>query len=445
MTLRPAALSAAVLVTLSAAAGVAFAQSDAPPGTAELTVEPPAPNKRAEWFREARFGVLLEWGPHATAAKSRPGLPAERAFDGARMPAADHDRAVAAFTAAKFDAAAVAALAKSAGARYVVLSARNPDGFCLWDSKAEPLNSAKTAAKRDLVAETAAAAGKAGLRFGVRFSLADGRTLPAKPDPAARIDALHAMLGELSVGYPLDGVWFDGEWTRTAAEWRAEEAVAALRKARPTAVVNDRLGREVRPGGDLPDFLTRDGEIPRETPRRANRFLAFETVLPIGLSAGYSESPEPLKSGERIIELLVETASKGGNLLLVVGPRPDGTIPDAVTDRLKVVGEFLAKNGEAIYGTDRSPFAGPLPAGPVTAKGNRLFLFADRLPAEGLALPGLLSPVRRATVLGGDGTELTISTKDGVTVVASPKAPSGPVFTVVVLELDGPPKTLVSD
>ena len=240
---------------------------------------------------------------------------------------------------------------------------------------------------------------------------------------------------ELLSGYPLWGLWFDGEWGHLLDEWRGEELLTTIRHLKPQAFVNDRLGRETRSVITGVDFYTQEQEIPAAALRLQGRTVAWETCQTFGSSWGYTESPDPLKSGERLIAELVEVASKGGNFLLNIGARADGSIPEAFQARMKVIGGWLAKNGEAIYDTERSPFGGPLPAGRVTVKGTRLYVFLEDYPRSGLiTLPGLKTKVREAWVVDG---KIELKVKDAG--IAAPDLQPGP-FTVVAIELEGPPE-----
>jgi alpha-L-fucosidase len=207
-----------------------------------------------------------------------------------------------------------------------------------------------------------------------------------------------------------------------------------IRRGRPNAFINDRLGRETRNQMRGVDFYTREPELTAAALRLEGKPVAWETRLPFGSSAGYVESPDPLKSAERVIVEMVDTVSKGGNFLLSIGPRPDGTIPDPVQARMKVIGEWMKKNGEAIYDTDRSPFHGPLPAGRVTCKATRLYVFLEELPRDGIiTLPGLKTKVREAWVVDGK-RELKVRDTG---IQAPGDLVDGP-FTVVGIELEGP-------
>lgn len=411
--------------------------SQSPPEQSEEELKDRA--ARAAWFNEAKFGIFIHWGLYSTLARARPGQLSEWVMDNEKIPLNKYEPLAEKFTAEKFDPAAWVETFKATGARYVVLTSKHHDGFCLWDSKLSPYNSVRfAAAKRDIVGDLAAACERGGLKFSVYHSLLDWHHPDFAKDHPRYVDHLHGQIRELLTGYPISGLWFDGEWTHSQAEWRGQEIVAMSRQLRPLAVLNDRLGRDTRSRITTVDYYTKEQEIPPSALKLANRPVAWETCQTFGYSWGYNESLDPLKSGERIIEQLVDVASKGGNFLLNIGPRPDGVIPPAFTERMKIVGRFLQHNGEAIYGAQRSPFPAPLPAGRVTAKGNRLYIFLDNLPSTAMALPGLKNKVHKAWVLEG-GETLSVANGPTGPTVASPTRLSPLPFTVVALELDSEP------
>ncbi len=403
--------------------------------------EPPgAAAERARWYNEAKFGMFIHWGLYAVPARARPGTLSEWIMNNEKIPVPEYEKFAGGFTAERFDAREWARIARDAGMRYLVLTAKHHDGFCLWDTKLTGFNAARFApARRDVVRELSAACEALGLKFCAYYSMLDWHHPDYAADFPRYVDWMLRHLEELLTRCPVWGMWFDGEWGHMKDEWRGNEIIAMIRRIRPLAFINDRLGRETRGTIAGVDFYTKEQEIPPAALRLQNRPVAWETCQTFGYSWGYNESPDPLKSGERVIEQLVDVASKGGNFLLNVGPRPDGTIPEPLVERMKVIGRWMRKNGEAIYGTERSPFGGPIPAGRVTAKGNTLYVFLEDLPREGIALPRLATRVVRARVIE-DGAPLAVARKDGTWIVAAPAKLLDPTFTVVAVELDGPPE-----
>ncbi|MBV8878645.1 MAG: alpha-L-fucosidase [Planctomycetaceae bacterium] len=393
--------------------------------------------RRGAGYRWAKFGLLLNWGLYSAAARARPGQRAEEFRDNERLPARDYEQLVLNFRTNGFKPEDWVALANESGARYVVLTAKSADGFCLWNSKLSDYTSTRLApGRRDVVGDLAAACEKGGVKFCASYSLLDRHHPDHRDNFPAYVDFVHAQVKELLSTYPIWGLEFDGETGHTIDEWRGSELIALIRQTKPAAFVNDRLGRDTRGTITKVDFYTAEPELGPAALRLQGRPTLWETTRTIGDSGSYTESPDPLKSGERLILDLVETASKGGNFLLQVGPRPDGTIPEAIRARLKIVGGWLEKNGDSIYDTERSPFGGPIPAGRVTAKGTRLFVFLEEVPRDGIiALPGLKTKVREAWVVDGK-RELKVRE----TGVQAPDLVEGSPVTVVGIELEGPPE-----
>jgi alpha-L-fucosidase len=289
--------------------------------------------------------------------------------------------------------------------------------------------------KRDLVAEMAVACEKESVKFGVSYSLLDWYQPAYEKNAARYAEHVQGQVKEL-LAFPLWGFWFDGEWGRSKEEFRSDDLVTAIRQAKALAVINDRLGRDARGTITGVDFYTQEPDVTVAALKLQGRPTAVEWSSPFGDSGAYNESPDPLKSGDRIIGEIVDAASKGGNFLLQIGTKPDGTIPEPFQARLKVIGAWLRKNADAIYDTERSPFNGPLPAGRVTVKGNRLYVFLEELPKDGIiTLPGLKTPVREAWVLDG---KRELKVRD--TGVQAPGDLLPGPFTVVAIELERSPE-----
>lgn len=393
--------------------------------------------RRAVGFKWARFGLLIHWGIHAVPAHARPGQLAEQVMQNDKIPVREYEHFALKFGAERFKAEEWAKLANETGVRYLVMTAKSSDGFCLWNSKLTEFSSSRLAvSKRDLVGELAAACEKDGVKFCAYYSLLDWHHPDYEANFPKYVEYLQGQVKELLTGYPLWGVWFDAEWGHSRDEWRGDDLLVMVRQTKPGAFINDRLGRETRGTMTGCDFYTREPDASPAALKLQGRPIAWEISKPFGESSGYTESPDPLKSGERIIGEIIDAASRGGNFLLAVGPRPDGTIPEAFQARMKVIGGWLRRNGEAIYDTERSPFNGPIPAGRVTVKGSRLYVFLEELPQDGMiALPGLKTKVREAWIVDGK-KELKVRDTG---VQAPGDLVDGP-FTVVAIELEGPPE-----
>jgi alpha-L-fucosidase len=262
------------------------------------------------------------------------------------------------------------------------------------------------------------------------------------PDFAGHLDRyvdeyLFGQVRELCTNYgPIDGIWFDGEWDHPASTWRAPELVGMIRALQPGAVVNDRLGKGERGVTDLSDFYTREQLSEIEKKQGFELRKPWEACMTIGRSWGFRREDAPFLSGEELIRSLVDVASRGGNLLLNVGPTPEGEIPPHLVERLRAIGTWLRANGESIYGTAASPFDS-LPDGKCTVKGDRLYIHLTSHPHRPVALPGLENPIRRAWLLE---TGEPVAVDDAAKTLLLPDQLPNDVVTTVAVQLDGRPE-----
>jgi alpha-L-fucosidase len=404
-------------------------------------------NARMAWWREAKFGMFIHWGIYSVPAgrwngQEVPGI-GEWIMLNAKIPVDDYAAFARRFNPTKFDPHGWAQLAKAAGMKYVVITAKHHDGFAMYGSKVSAYNIVDaTPFRRDVIRELGDAVRAAGLKFGVYYSQAQdwyhsgGGMWAARWDPKQR-GSFDAYLAEIAVpqvrellqGYgPLAVLWWD-----TPADMTPERAARflPLLELQPGLVTNNRLG-----GGVPGDTETPEQEIPPTgIPGRD-----WETCMTMNDTWGFKADDHNWKSVETLLRNLVDIVSKGGNYLLNVGPTAQGEIPEASVTRLQAIGRWLERNGEAIYGTTASPFR-RLPWGRCTRKGRRLYLHVFDWPASGaLPVPGLKSRVRKACLLADPGRVLRVAAAgDGQTVHLPPRAPD-PAVSVVVLDLDGEPE-----
>jgi alpha-L-fucosidase len=402
---------------------------------------------RMAWWRTAKFGMFIHWGLYAVPAGEWQGTTSggagEWLMHNDKIPVADYKTLAAQFNPVKFDAEAWVAVAKAAGMKYIVITAKHHDGFAMFKSEANWFNIVDaTPFKRDPLKELAAACQKQGIKLGFYYSQDQDWTAPGGAAFGGHWDKaqdgdfaayLHAkaipQLKELLTNYqPSPAViWFDTP-TKDMTPALAAEIVALL-KEHPGLIWNNRLG-----GGDKGDTETPEQHIPPQGyPGRD-----WETCMTLNNTWGFKKSDQNWKSTETLIRNLVDIASKGGNYLLNVGPDAEGIIPQAEVDRLKALGAWLKTNGESIYGTTGSPFAKALPWGRVTQSGNRLYLHVFDWPKDGkLLLPAKNKPTKVA-LLAEPGQALAVTTgEDGITIALPAIAPD-PIVRVVEVDLDGP-------
>lgn len=321
---------------------------------------------RMAWWRDARFGMFIHWGLYAVPAGTWQGKPVpgigEWIMHNAKIPVADYKKLAGRFDPVKFDAHAWVALAKAAGMKYIVITAKHHDGFAMFDSKANAFNIVDaTPFKRDPLRELAAEAKRQGIKLGFYYSQDQDWTAPGgaaigghwdKAQDGDFANYLHTkaipQLKELLTNYqPYPAVvWFDTP-TKDMTPKLASEIVTLLNQ-HPNLIWNNRLG-----GGYQGDTETPEQFIPPQGfPGRD-----WETCMTINDTWGYKSDDTNFKSTQTLLHNLVDIASKGGNYLLNVGPDASGVIPPAEAERLRQIGKWMAVNGESIYGTGPTPFA----------------------------------------------------------------------------------------
>lgn len=351
-------------------------------------------NKRMEWYREARFGMFIHWGLYAIPAKGE----WLRSFE--RMPKEDYMQYFDEFNPKDYDPRKWAAAAKRAGMKYVVLTAKHHDGFCLFDSKYTDFKATNTKCKRDLVAEYVEAVREEGLKVGLYFSLLDwyhedyphyaDKHHPMRGkesysdenrDFERYLTYMHNQVREICSDYgKLDLLWFDFSYEEMRGEkWKAAELINMVRELQPDVIIDNRLEvsgeglgslAECNPTPYHGDFVSPEQMIPPEGIKdKEGNPLAWEACVTMNNNWGYNGTDKFFKPASMLIKKLVECVSKGGNMLLNVGPDAYGNIPEESMDILDAIGKWMERNGESIYGCGGSGIAKP-DFGRVTRKGN---------------------------------------------------------------------------
>jgi alpha-L-fucosidase len=366
-----------------------------------------------EWFRRDRFGMFVHWGLYSLAARH------EWVKNRERMTDERYQRYFERFDPDLYDPRAWARSAKAAGMRYVVLTTKHHDGFCLWDSALTAYKVTNTPYGRDLVEPFVAACRAEGLKVGFYHSLIDWHhpEFPIdglhpqrdEPDPRPRDIAvyreyLHGQVRELLTGFgTIDYLFFDFSYAgrpntwggKGAEDWGAEELLAMVRELQPDILVNDRTGL---PG----DFVTPEQYQP-SGPMRA----AWEACQTLNGSWGYDRDNVDYKSPELLVRMLVDGVSKDGNLLLNVGPTGRGLIDPEAETRLAAIGEWMRLHERSIRGCGASSYDAPIDCR-YTQNGDRLYLHLFSWPFKHVHLPGLAGKVRYAQLLS-DGSEIRLA------------------------------------
>lgn len=385
--------------------------------------------ERLRWWREARFGMFIHWGPVSLKGTeigwSRGGDRRGYGSKGSEVPAAEYDTLFRQFNPTRFDAREWVEIARAAGMRYMVFTSRHHDGFSMFDTRADEyrITHPESPFRRDVVKELAEAARGAGLPFGPYYSQPDWRHPDAfTPDRHERyLNYLRAQVRELCSNYgPLAVFWFDG-LGKPAKDYAGEDLVRIIRGLQPRIVINNRTG------------LDEDHDTPEQRVGKFQNHRPWETCMTICRQWAWKPNDE-LKSLEQCLRTLVLCAGGDGNLLFNVGPMPDGRIEPRQVDRLREMGAWLARNGESIYATRGGPFK-PGAWGASTYRGSRIFVH-DFGTVPGLRLPNLPRRIVSARLLSGEAVGVKTS-EQGIELTV-PGTGRSAIDTIVVLEMDGP-------
>ena len=351
---------------------------------------------RLDWFNEARYGMFIHWGAYSVGGRG------EWIANRERIPRDEYiERYVSHWKAENYDPAQWAQLAVDAGMKYVVLTTRHHDGFALWDSKVSEFTAACMGPRRDLLRPFVEAFRAAGLRVGFYYSPAAWyhpdypgayyRDWPGKDDwrdEKARqrfIAYYRAQVRELLTGYgKVDILWWDGV---APGDLRSPEANEEARRLQPDILINDRHGAPF-------DYRNCEQAI-----RPAAEGESWEACMTLNRSWGYHAGDTEWKSPKRVIEMLATTARAGGNLLLNIGPRPDGRVPERSAEILREAGAWLKRNGEFLPSSERCPL-GWTPSCILTMKGNRVYAHFFQDPRGECCLAEIRNRVLRAWFLG---------------------------------------------
>ena len=435
--------------------------------------KPEQSNDKMDWWREARFGMFIHWGPYCLWGGEYHGHQqrrggAEWIMNRCKIPVAEYQEVAATFNPVKYNADAWVRLAKDAGMKYIVITSKHHDGFAMFKSNASKFNIVDfTPYKKDVIDELAKACRKHGMKLGFYYSQAQDWNNPggavarklmsegwANPD-SVQIDAYTAAN---------DGHWDPAQQTRSMEDYIDQVAIPQVRELLtnygdiaiiwwdtptgmtdefaeklnaelanyPQVITNDRLKRPNFPG----NYKTPEQRIP--DPSELGNY-DWETCMTMGSSWGFKKQDANWKSTETLVRNLLNIASKGGNYLLNVGPTPEGEIPQESIERLQEIGRWMKVNGEAIYGTQRSPVDKPA-WGYITRKDGKktttLYLSVCELPADGKIVLEGLKDAKSAVLLAGKTKLKTAKTEKGLEIQLPAQLPD-PIATVVKLELKG--------
>ncbi len=413
-------------------------------GFAQDYVPTPENLQARKEFSDMKFGIFLHWGIYSMFAQG------EWYMHNANIDWREYEKAASAFYPANFDAEAWVKAIKDSGAKYITFTTRHHDSFSMWDTEQSDFNIVDaTPYKKDVLKMLADECQKQGVTLNLYYSHLDwrredypqGRTGHGTHRDASKADwpsyykFMNDQLTELLTNYGKVGaIWFDGFWDHVEDavpfDWQLGPQYELIHRLQPSCLVGNNHHVEVHPGEDIQIF---ERDVPGQNTAglsgQAISRLPLETCQTMNGMWGYKIIDQNYKSTEELIRLLVRTSGKGANLLLNIGPQPNGELPATALDRLKEMGAWLRANGESIYGTT----AGDLeeqPWGVTTRNGNALYLHILDLDSNTLELP-LSCKVKSATVLNGNAVRFK-KTKTGVTLTFDEK-PSGTDYIVKLI------------
>ncbi|MBM4104318.1 MAG: alpha-L-fucosidase [Planctomycetes bacterium] len=377
-------------------------------------------------WQDLRFGMFIHWGPVSLTGEE---IGWSR---GKQTPIEEYDRLYKRFNPEKFNADQWVRAAKAAGMKYIVLTTKHHDGFCLWDTRQTDYNIMNSPFKRDVVKELAAACKKQGIEFGTYYSTCDwhhpdfpltspgGKVQREQSNLDRYTDYLKAQVKELLTNYgPLITLWFDVPQKFNAQ--RGQKVIDMCRSIQPTIVINNRTGAK----GDF--------DTPEQKVGGFNRQRPWETCMTICQQWAWKPD-DKMKSEKECIQMLLSIIGGDGNLLFNVGPMPDGQIEPRQVERLKEMGQWIGKYSDAIYGTRGGPFK-PGKWGASTCKDKKVFLFIMNWPKHGaLTLPALPAKITKAEVHSG-GTLTFRQTPLSLELDVAPNKRDS-IATVIELTLD---------
>ncbi|WDE95436.1 alpha-L-fucosidase [Lentisphaera profundi] len=380
-------------------------------------------NQRMTWFNDAKFGMFIHWGAYSVLKGSWQGKEmefyAEWIQAKADIPKEEYEQVAAAFNPKQFDADAWVKAASDAGMKYLVITTKHHEGFCLWDSKYTTFDIKDTAGiDRDLLGELSQSCKKYGLKFGTYYSIIDwhhdsqvsvegakghwnkwAKMKMVSPVKKRKyIQYMKNQLQELVDKYDTQIFWFDGDWNDFWTMEDGQDLYRFLRKIQPTAIINNRVAKRKE---FKYDFGTPENQTPGE---KLDYF--WEACWTINHSWGYKAHDTKWKSGKVLIQKLIDINSKGGNLLLNVGPTPEGTFPDGCIERLNEMGKWTQTHAKVLYNTEYAPVKASA-WGRVLKKNNKLFLHVFDWPNNNqLQINGLEGTLTKAYVFNQPQVEL---------------------------------------
>jgi alpha-L-fucosidase len=395
----------------------------------KLSAEEQDRQRRLEWFRKARFGMFIHWGLYSQLGRH------EWAMNRERIPVEEYEQLADSFKPGPWPARKWARMAKAAGQRYMVMTTKHHEGFCLFNSALTDYCATKRGPGRDLVAEYVEAARAEGLRVGLYYSLMDwhhpdGAKCATNEKSRRRfVDYIHGQIRELLTNYgKIDVLWYDVSWPLDAAGWESVEMNRMAMELQPDLLINN---RNQLPG----DFGTPEGHIVPED-------RAWEACMTFNDAWGYTPIDKNYRSAWNVVGMLRQVAASGGNLLLNIGPAPDGSVPAPQPAILRQVGAWLDRYGPSVYDATDPVEQEWMITGAFTRRGDTLYFHCNRWPGKELALGGLTCKVTSAKLMGGQKVQFS-QVRDRLVLSGLPEEAPDPLASVIKLKFEGKPQQLL--
>jgi alpha-L-fucosidase len=414
------------------------------PGYAQQKINPDSIRDKMQWFQDAKLGIFIHWGLYSVN-----GIGESWSFHNKEISYPDYMKQMQGFTASKYNPTAWASLIKESGARYAVITTKHHDGMALWPTKQNHFSVAKnTPAGRDVIGPFYQALDRHGIKRGAYFSLIDwsypdypgflkdSNRYDASKDPARwkRFqNFFQSQINEINTAYKPALWWFDGDWEHSAEEWQSEKVRHEILSLNPGAIINGRLQ-------GYGDYETPEQNFPVSRPK----YNWWELCMTINNSWGYQPKDTAWKTPFEIITLFADVVSNGGNLLLDIGPKADGTIPEQDVHVLKELGKWNQKNGEAIFGTlpglPQGHFYGPTT---MSKDSSTIYLFLPGGSVGNVMIKGLDNKVQDVQVVGTNYHvahkvvgKISWSPVPGLVFINVPEKYKDPYMTVLKVKLD---------
>ncbi len=382
---------------------------------------------RMRWWTDAKFGMFIHWGLPTLLKR---GIWVQF---WEHIPKDEYAELVHKFDPQHYRPSEWVATARDAGMKYMVLTTRNHDGFCLFDTKTTDFNVTKSPAGRDLLAEFAEACHSADMPMGFYYSLQNWRhpgcltkdVIGPESYYQGLVDEAHEQIGELCTNYgKVDVLWFDGLRPNSPEMWRSDELYALARGLQPDMLINNR-------GGAEGDFGTPENVVtPEQRP--------WESCYTMNETWGYAPGDTAWKTPAQLVRLLTSCSATNGNLLLNIPPDTDGRFPDEGVTRLRAIGQWMRTNGKAIYSSEVAPIA---PGnGWATCSGSTIYLFVARWPGATVSFAWLKNRVISARVTGTGQVARVEQVGDRVLLHDLPEHAPDPLLTVIEIVVEGRPE-----